>query len=506
MKPQLTTLCYIEKDGAFLMLHRTKKESDINKGKWIGVGGHIEPGESPEECVRREVREETGLTLTALSFRGILHFSGSGEEEEMFLYTSDAFTGDLTECREGELSWIPKEEILDLNLWEGDRKFLPLLFKDTRFFSFSLRYDENGNFLPEEEGPFIIQENGAVLSYGERLKALGSRALIVTGRNSARVSGALSDVEQTLDENNIHHVLFDEVEENPSTDTIMRAREMGIMGQCDLVIGIGGGSPLDAAKAIALMIRNKDEEKSYLYEQGNQTKALPVVAVPTTCGTGSEATGVAVLTRKERRSKGSIPYKIWPSLALIDEKYLLSAGKRIIGNTAIDALSHLLESYLSTRATDYSRAVAMQGLLIWRRIKDVISGRREATDTDRADLMTAAALAGIAIGVTGTNLPHALSYTLTVEADVPHGVAVGYYLSRFLKEAGDDGLFLTRTAGFFDTEELQGFYMAVCKPGSLERDLLLRAVEAVAVNPDKLSVSPFPADREILLRIAGMEQ
>ena len=504
MKTQLTTLCYIEKDGAYLMLHRTKKKSDINKGKWIGVGGHIEPGESPEECVRREVREETGLILNSLFFRGILHFSGSGEEEEMFLYTSDSFSGTPTECREGELSWVPKEKITELNLWEGDRKFLPLLLKNTRFFSFSLQYDENGTFLPEQEGSFLIQEKGAVISYGEKLKSIGRRALIVTGRHSAKVSGALSDVEKALDENGIHHVLFDEVEENPSTDTIMRAREMGIMGQCDFVIGIGGGSPLDAAKAIALMIRNKDEEKSYLYDQGNKTNALPVVAVPTTCGTGSEATGISVLTRKERRSKGSIPYKIWPVLALVDEKYLCSAGKKLIGNTAVDALAHLLESYLSSKATDYSRAVAMQGLLTWRRIKDVVSGRREAADVDRAYLMTASMLAGIAIGVTGTNLPHALSYTLTMEEDVPHGVAVGYFLSRFMKEAGEEGLFLIRTAGFFDTEELQGFYTAVCKPGSLEREVLLQAVEAVAVNPDKLSAAPFSVDREILLRIAGL--
>lgn len=504
MNPSLTTLCYIEKDGAYLMLYRTKKAKDINKGKWIGVGGHIEPGESPEECVRREAFEETGLTLNSLSFRGILHFSGSGVEEEMFLYTSDSFSGEVTECREGELSWIPKEEILGLNLWEGDRRFLPLLFQGNSFFSFSLHYDEKGNYLPGEEGSFLIRERGAVSSCGSRIKALGSRALIVTGRNSAKASGALSDVIKVLDENGVHHVLFDEVEENPSTDTVMRAREMGIMGQCDLVIGIGGGSSLDAAKAAALMIRNKDEEKSYLYDKGNESDALPVVAIPTTCGTGSEANGVAVLTRKERRSKGSIPYRINPALALIDETYLSSAGQRIIGNTAIDALSHLFESYLNTKATDYSRALSMQGILIWRRIKDVVSARREAEEKDRADLITASSLGGMAIAITGTCLPHALSYTLTVEEDIPHGVAAGYFLSRFLREAGEEGVMLAKTAGFFDLEELQGYYTAVCKPGSLEKELLYQAVEAAAVNPEKLSAAPFPVNRDILIRIAGL--
>lgn len=511
MEPELTTLCYIEKDGAYLMLHRTKKEHDINEGKWIGVGGHLEPEETPEECVRREVREETGLTVTSLRFRGVIHFSCKDEKEEMFVYTADKFTGSLTDCAEGELSWVEKERVMELTLWEGDRIFLPLLMGDSEFFAFSLDYDENGRLINDpiaekNQSLVLLQTKDAVRRFGEKCRDYGSRALIVTGVHSAKVSGALSDVEKVLDENGIHHVLFDEVEENPSTDTVIRAREMGIMGQVDFVVGIGGGSPLDAAKAIALMIRNKDEEKSYLYESDHPTDALPVVAVPTTCGTGSEATGVAVLTRKERRTKGSIPYRIYPELALLDGKYLRSASSKIIGNTAVDALSHLLESYVNSKATPLSRAYAMQGLMIWRRVKDTVSGRREATDRDYADLMTVSTLAGMAIAITGTCLPHALSYTLTMEEDMPHGVAVGYFLSRFLKEAGDEGLMLARTAGFFDPEELQGFYTAVCKPGSVEREVLGKAVETVAVNPGKLALSPFPADREMLMRIAGLSQ
>lgn len=504
MKPEITTLCYIEKDGAYLMLHRTKKEHDINEGKWIGVGGHKESEETPEECVRREVLEETGLTLNALSFRGLIHFSGSGQEEEMFVFTSDSFSGTLIECREGELSWIPKDKIMELNLWEGDRRFLPLLFGENAFFSFSLRYDKEGRLLPEGEELTILQEKGAVRTYGEKMKRCGSRALLVTGRNSARLSGALADVKQVLKENGIHHVLFDEVEENPSTDTIIRAREMGIMGGCDFVIGIGGGSPMDAAKAIALMLRHHDEEKSFLYEKGNDSDALPVVLIPTTCGTGSEANSVSVLTRKERRTKGSIPYRVQPALALSDETYLLSAPQSVIRITAVDALSHLLESYLNTRATELSKAYAMQGLLTWRRIKDVVSGRREASEKDRADLMTASTLGGMAIAITGTCIPHALSYTLTVEEEVPHGVAVGYFLPRFIRETGEEGQLLLRTAGFFDPEELQGFVSAVTKPGSMEKDLLLKAVETVAVNPEKLALATFPTDRSVLSRIAGL--
>ena len=136
-----TTLCYIEKDDQYLMLLRNKKQQDENKGKWIGVGGHFEEGESPQECVLREVYEETGLTLTEYKFRGIVTFvSDEWGTEYMHLFTATGFTGELKECNEGTLKWIPKSEILDLNLWEGDRAFLKLLFEETEFFSMKLTY------------------------------------------------------------------------------------------------------------------------------------------------------------------------------------------------------------------------------------------------------------------------------------------------------------------------------------------------------------------------------
>ena len=136
-----TTLCYIEKDDKYLMLLRNKKEKDENKGKWIGVGGHFEEGESPEDCVIRETFEETGLTLTKYKFRGVVTFvSDEWGTEYMHLFTASDFTGELKECNEGELRWIPKNEIMDLNLWEGDRAFLKLLFEDGEFFSMKLCY------------------------------------------------------------------------------------------------------------------------------------------------------------------------------------------------------------------------------------------------------------------------------------------------------------------------------------------------------------------------------
>ncbi len=138
---KMTTLCYPERDGRYLMLHRTKKEQDENHDKWIGVGGKFEHGESPEECMRREVLEETGLSVTAYRYRGIVTFvSDEWGCEYMHLFTCTDWTGTLRECDEGELAWIDKRALLELTLWEGDRIFLRLLEENAPFFSLKLVY------------------------------------------------------------------------------------------------------------------------------------------------------------------------------------------------------------------------------------------------------------------------------------------------------------------------------------------------------------------------------
>ena len=138
----LSTLCYIEKDGKYLMLHRTKKKNDINKEKWIGVGGKFEEGESPEECIIREVKEETGLTLNSVKLKGILTFINTiCETEYIYVFTSNDFTGKLIECNEGELQWVDKDKVTSLNLWEGDKIFIEKIKEDTPFFTIKYLYD-----------------------------------------------------------------------------------------------------------------------------------------------------------------------------------------------------------------------------------------------------------------------------------------------------------------------------------------------------------------------------
>ena len=136
-----TTLCYIEKENKYLMLHRVSKKKDGNKDKWIGVGGHFEEGESPEDCLLREVREETGLELVNYQFHGLVTFiSDKWEDEYMCLYTADKYLGEIGKCDEGELVWVEKDKIKDLNIWEGDKIFLKLLAEAEPFFSLKLQY------------------------------------------------------------------------------------------------------------------------------------------------------------------------------------------------------------------------------------------------------------------------------------------------------------------------------------------------------------------------------
>ncbi len=142
---RLTTLCYVERDGCWLMLHRVKKDADENAGKWIGIGGHLEENESPEECIRREAREEAGVELSDLRLRGIITFILPDWGNELtFLYTAKTETAELPDCGEGVLEWVPIENVMSLPLWEGDKVFLPLLLSRQEPFSLKLVYEPGG--------------------------------------------------------------------------------------------------------------------------------------------------------------------------------------------------------------------------------------------------------------------------------------------------------------------------------------------------------------------------
>ncbi len=161
-----STLCYLEKDGAYLMLHRIKKKKDVNKDKWIGVGGKFEDKESPEDCLKREVWEETGLTLTSWRYRGIVTFvSDEAPTEYMHLFTADGFEGDMVrpaDCSEGTLEWVPIHDVPSLNLWAGDKIFLRLLSENAPFFSLKLEYHGSELVKVEREGRTVPRSEWGV--------------------------------------------------------------------------------------------------------------------------------------------------------------------------------------------------------------------------------------------------------------------------------------------------------------------------------------------------------
>lgn len=182
---RMSTLCYIERDGSYLMLHRTVKKNDVNKDKWIGVGGHFEAQESPEECVLREVKEETGYTLTSYRYRGLVTFVlGEKETEYMSLFTADGFEGEPVECNEGVLEWVPIEKVWSLNIWEGDKIFFRLLDEQIPFFSLKLVYNEEGQLL-------AAALNGKDMELFDILNEDGSRSGLVRERGVAHREGSL---------------------------------------------------------------------------------------------------------------------------------------------------------------------------------------------------------------------------------------------------------------------------------------------------------------------------
>ena len=142
MEMDYTVLCYLKKDNQYLFMLRNKEKNDLNEGKWIGIGGHIEPGETKEEALIREVKEETGFTINSFSYRGEILFINNDYQEIMYIFTSDDFAGEMIECDEGELSWIDKDKILDLNLWEGDRYFLKPLLNSDEMIKMEMRYKD----------------------------------------------------------------------------------------------------------------------------------------------------------------------------------------------------------------------------------------------------------------------------------------------------------------------------------------------------------------------------
>lgn len=270
-----------------------------------------------------------------------------------------------------------------------------------------------------------------VLKYKEEFNNIGQKALIVTGRRSSKENGSLRDVLQALSEVQVEYSIFDEVEENPSLETIEKGAAFGIRNQVDFVIGIGGGSPLDAAKAIALFIKNPDINKDNIFTAG-ALNSIPLIAVTTTSGTGSEVTPYSIVTVNAEKTKKNLGQSIFPKVAFLDSKYTFDLTYDITVNTAVDAFTHLVEGYLNSNSTYMSDFYGEKGFELFAIcFKKLLN--KELDKDFRDKVMLASALGGIQIAQNGTSLPHGMGYALTYFKGLPHGLANGVLMIEYLR-------------------------------------------------------------------------
>ena len=346
----------------------------------------------------------------------------------------------------------------------------------------------------------VYHEKDCIRKHGKELASFGKKALIVTGRTSSRKNGSLDAVIEALTSNQVEYVIFDEIEENPSVETVMKAREFGIQNAVDYVIGIGGGSPMDACKAIALMITNPNQNEKVLYKNEALT-CMPVVAIPTTAGTGSEVTPYAILTLHAEKTKRSISHHIFPKLALMDPTYLKTQSRSGLVSTAVDTLAHLIESYLNTNSNEFNRIYSERGLQVWAKVKDALrTGDLEDVDYDL--LMQASMLGGMAISHTGTSLPHGMSYAITYELGTPHGKAVGIFLAGYVScyKEKEEANRILNILGFDSIEAFASYLKELLGEVEISNDLLDRDIDDLLANRAKLKNYPFEITKEELLR------
>lgn len=277
----------------------------------------------------------------------------------------------------------------------------------------------------------IIFEKGCVKNHMEIFTYCGSRAAIVTGKHSAKTSGALDDVEHVLKHVGIAYEVYDYVENNPSVETVADMSEKAKAFKADFVIGIGGGSPMDAAKAVAVLAANTFKVMQLFNNTFN--KALPIVEIPLTSGTGSEVTPYSVLLRRDVETKVSFGnIHTYPVYALLDPDYTKSMSVKSTISTAIDAFTHVLEGYFANRSKKFSSMMALEGIKTFGECLDRLDGP-EYSDELREKLMYVSLLGGLTIAQTGVTLPHGMGYCYTYFKNIPHGIANGLFLREYLK-------------------------------------------------------------------------
>lgn len=288
----------------------------------------------------------------------------------------------------------------------------------------------------------VISGDGCLLKNSGRLRLFGKSCIIVTGGKSSRLCGALSDMEAALKNEDISYEIYDKIGPNPRLDHCFEASEKARKLGADFIVGIGGGSPLDAAKAVAVYAANPSFTQEDIYTQTERNKALPIVLVGTTSGTGSEVGRVSVLTNPESGRKKSIaPMDCYPALTFADPTYTHSMPYDITVSTALDAMAHVLEGYMGIKCTDIPTLFGEKAIeLIWKGLTFLYDNKEEKLLPDkelREALYYGSLYAGITLAYCGTAFPHPLGYVLTENYGIPHGKACTAFMDTFIDRAAE---------------------------------------------------------------------
>lgn len=341
--------------------------------------------------------------------------------------------------------------------------------------------------------------------YGDAIKQLGQRALVVTGRTSAVTSGAMNDFETVAKKLGLTWVVYNKVSANPTLDTVAEAVDIARKEKVDFVVGIGGGSPLDTAKAIALLTPNKAEAHE-LYLADLPEAPLPIATIPTTSGTGSEVTQYAVFTLPEKKiKKGFGDKRCFPQISWVDPRYTYTLPYDITVDTALDALTHSIEGYLNKNSTPVSDELALAGIFYFAKQKDNLLAGNFEPET-RSELMYASTLGGMVIAQTRTTVLHSLGYPLTYSHDIPHGRANGLLLAAYLEFIKEEEPLrvnkILNTIGMNSLDELKLFINKLLpSTGEFSKEELERMAALTFSTAGSLAWTPRQASQSDLLEI-----
>ena len=310
-------------------------------------------------------------------------------------------------------------------------------------------------------GSGCVKENAAL--FGE----LGKKAFVISYKIPGRFY-AMEDVADVLAQHGIDHIVEDEIEENPCVETIVRVAKKGLEAGCDFLIAVGGGGPIDAAKAVGILMNNPEIDPYDMFTN-EKLKGLPMIAVPTTAGTGAEVAHWSVITRFDTQTKQAIKPWVHPVYAFLDANYLMSMPLRLTRATALDALGHCIESYVSTASNPYSRGLCETGFRLFAKTTDALR-KGEFTLETREYQMVISLLGGMANNQTGTCLPHGMSYALTHNKHIPHGLACALLEGEYLRIFKNKELVthIVNECGFKDVDEFADFIADVLKDIKLD--------------------------------------